>query len=185
VAGVTGVAAWVGIVVTDLERSVAWYCDLLSCEAAEHDGRWAKLDLPNGTCIELFAGDRQSVGEVFPSYGSDPGPPVLPGYAVEDPEELAERHALAIVRSLPGWVVVTAPDGLRIVLTTAELGPGRGIVGFHLMSADVVTQRSFLRLIDPRADIDEAEAAQVVPILRAGRDGEAQDPDGTPLLLRA
>jgi catechol 2,3-dioxygenase-like lactoylglutathione lyase family enzyme len=184
-ARVTASAAWAGIVVTDLERSVAWYCDLLRCKAAEHDERWAKLDLPNGSCIELFAGNRKAVGEVFPSYGPDPGPPVLPGYAVEDPAELIEQHALEVVRSLPGWVVVAAPDRLRVVLTTADLGEGRGLVGFRLTSIDAAAQRSFLEIFDSAADVVDGPAAHVVPVVRAGREGEVEDPDGTSVLLRA
>jgi catechol 2,3-dioxygenase-like lactoylglutathione lyase family enzyme len=182
---VTGVAAWVGIIVSDLDRSVRWYCDLLGCEDSERDARWAKIELPNGTCVELFAGDRGAVGAVFPSYGADDGPPVLPGYAVEDPEELVARHELEVVRSLPGWVVVAAPDRLRVVLTTAEVGTGRGLLGFRLTSVDVPAQRSFLAHIDAAVDVEDGPEARVTPIVRAGRarNGSAQDPDGTVVLL--
>jgi catechol 2,3-dioxygenase-like lactoylglutathione lyase family enzyme len=182
---VTGIAAWAGIIVSDLDRSLRWYCDLLGCEDSERDARWAKIDLPNGTCVELFAGDRRAVGAVFPSYGSDEGPPVLPGYAVEEPEELVTQHELEVVRSLPGWVVVAAPDRLRVVLTTADVGTGRGLLGFRLTSVDVPAQRSFLAVIDPAADVEEGPEVHVTPIVRAGRarDGSVEDPDGTVLLL--
>jgi catechol 2,3-dioxygenase-like lactoylglutathione lyase family enzyme len=176
-------AAWAGIIVTDLDRSAAWYARELRAVVADRDERWVKLDFPNGSVIELFRGDRSDPGGTFPSYGMDAGPPVMPGYAVEDAAELVDAHALEVSRSLPGWVVVAAPDRLRVVLMGTEPGGGGGLAGFRFTSTAGADQRRFLEALSVEgAELADGEIA-VVPVVRCGRSGEVADPDGTPLVL--
>ncbi len=175
-------AAWAGIIVEDLDRSLAWYLATLGCSLLDRDGSWAKLGFANGTAIELFVGDREVAATAFPSYGMDPGPPVMPGYAVDDPEGLAEAAVLPVARTLPGWVVVVAPDCLRLVLLQADVGTGRGLVAFRCASSDPDAQRAFLA----RLGLDEVEiergAPAVVPVIRGPREAVLIDPDGTTIV---
>jgi catechol 2,3-dioxygenase-like lactoylglutathione lyase family enzyme len=176
-------AAWAGIIVADVEASALWYHRELGGALTDHDERWAKLDFPNGTVIELFQGDRTDPGSAFPSYGLDPGPPVMPGYAVEEPADLAEREHLEVMRSLPDWVVVAAPDRLRVVLLGGQPGRGNGLVGFRYTTTEPAAQQRFLEgIAGDGIDIADGEVA-VVPILRGPRSGEVTDPDGTAITL--
>jgi catechol 2,3-dioxygenase-like lactoylglutathione lyase family enzyme len=182
-ARVTTAAAWAGIIVSDLEASLIWYLRALGAALEERDGRWAKLSFPNGSCVELFEGDLQRPGATFLSYGDEVGPPVMPGYAVDDPAQVAHGQGLRVVRSLPGWVVVAAPDRLRVALIATDVAPGRGLVGFRFTSTHAADQRDFLgRLAVEGPEIADGEVA-VVPVVRGRRGGELVDPDGTPIVL--
>jgi catechol 2,3-dioxygenase-like lactoylglutathione lyase family enzyme len=178
-------AAWAGVVVRDLDESLAWWASEVGGQIAEREPSWAKLRFTNGTTVELFAGDPADPGAVFPSYGPDPGPPILPGYALDDPEGAAEAGGLEVVRSLPGWVVVVAPDRLRIVLLTADVRRGPGLVGFRLTSTSAGDQRAFLdELGIAGPEVVDGEVA-VVPIVRGRRAGSREDPDGRTVELVA
>jgi catechol 2,3-dioxygenase-like lactoylglutathione lyase family enzyme len=172
-------AAWAGIIVADAVASAAWYARELGAQVADRDEVWVKLVFPNSTEIELFSGDRSDPGGTFPSYGLDSGPPVLPGYAVEDPTELVEEQRLEVVRVLPGWVVVVAPDRLRVVLTAGEPADGPGLVGFRFTAEDAAAQRSFLDALAVPGVAVEDGAPSVVPVVRCRRRGDLVDPDGT------
>jgi catechol 2,3-dioxygenase-like lactoylglutathione lyase family enzyme len=176
-------AAWAGIIVAELDRSLVWYTTNLACSVAEREPSWAKLGFANGSVIELFQGDRDDVATTFPSYGGDPGPPVMPGYAVDAPEELAEQHCLEVARALPGWVVVVAPDQLRLVLISSEVGRGRGLVDFRFVSTAGRAQHEFLtRLAIDGPEVVDGDVA-VVPVVRGLRDAELTDPDGTTIMV--
>jgi catechol 2,3-dioxygenase-like lactoylglutathione lyase family enzyme len=181
---VTAVAVWAGIVVADVEASAGWYARTLGGEVAERVDGWAKVVLRNGTSVELFAGDREQLGRVFPSYGADPGPPVMPGYAVEEPAALVELRRLLVARSLPDWIVVSGPDRLRVVLTTGTPGPGRGLLGFRYTTDGVADeQRAFFDSLGVADPLQPGEAVGVVPIFGARRDAQITDPDGTAIEL--
>lgn len=172
-------AAWAGIIVGELDRSLDWYTRNLACSVEEREARWAKLRFANGSAFELFEGDRHDVAATFPSYGRDIGPPVMPGFAVDAPEELAEEQGLQIARVLPGWVVVVAPDRLRVVLLASEMGRGRGLIDFRFVSTSGRAQQEFLtRLAVAGPEIADGEV-DVVPVVRGVREGIFTDPDGT------
>lgn len=180
----TAVAVWAGIVVSDVETSAEWYAETVGGEIAERADGWVKLTLRNGTSMELFAGDRARLGRVFPSYGADPGPPVMPGYAVEDPAALVELRRLVVARSLPDWIVVSGPDLLRVVLTAGTPGRGRGLLGFRYTTDGVADeQRAFLDSLGVADSLQPGEAVGVVPIFRGRRDAQITDPDGTAIEL--
>lgn len=174
-----GEAVWAGVIVSDLAASAAWYVRELGCTLREDGDSWAALHTPSGGAVELFVGDRARPGRVFPSYGSDPGPPVLPGFAVEDPQALSE--SLAVVRRLPDWVVVVAPDGLRIVLTVAD-GSGN-LHGFRLHSPDPQPQQGFFAALGIPVDVAQGQTPTATLLLAADRDEHITDPDGTPITL--
>lgn len=178
-------AAWAGIVVADVPESADWYAATLGGSIAESADGWAKVELPNGSWVELFAGERDRVGRVFPSYGADHGPPVMPGYAVEDPAALVEEGRLEVARSLPDWIVVAGPDRLRVVLTTGRIDDGRGLLGFRYTTDGIEeAQRAFLASLGVDDDLEPGGCVDVIPVFRARRDGEATDPDGTAIELR-
>jgi catechol 2,3-dioxygenase-like lactoylglutathione lyase family enzyme len=180
---VTARAAWAGVIVSDLPESIGWYAAQLGMTVLEQEPAWAKLGFPNRTTLELYRGDPTRPGGVFPSYGTDDGPPVLPGYAVDSPEELAETEALRVARALPGWVVVAAPDRLRLVLLEAEVGKGRGLVGFRFTSTASKAQRHFLdRLTIFGPEVVDGEVA-VVPVVLGQRTAVLTDPDGTAIAV--
>lgn len=176
-------AAWAGIIVADLDASLPWYTRELGAVLAEQDRRWAKLAFPNGSAIELFEGDCASPGTTFLSYGDDPGPPVMPGYAVDDPAELAASQGLRVARALPGWVVVAAPDRLRLALVAADVGAGRGLVGFRFTTTEQEQQRRFLDRIAVVGPEIADGAVAVVPVIAARRAADLVDPDGTAIAL--
>lgn len=176
-------AVWAGVIVRDLAASAEWYRRTLGCRVREKGEGWVSLSFPDGSGVELHAGDPMRPGLVFPSYGADGGPPVMPGYSVEDPDVRAT--GLTVVRSLPAWIVVVAPDGLRVVLTDRERQPGRGLVGFRYTSPAAAEQRAFLGAIGAADEVEQAAAVRVVPIVAADRDSEITDPDGTAIDLRA
>lgn len=181
----TATAAWAGVIVADLGASVRWYAAELGAALADRDRAWAKLTFPNATCIELFEGDRGRPGATFPSYGSDPGPPVMPGYAVDEPEGLALSERLRVARALPGWVVVAAPDRLRVALIAADVEPGRGLVGFRFTTTMAADQQAFLdRLAITGPEVADGEVA-VVPVLSGRRSADLTDPDGTAIAVVA
>jgi catechol 2,3-dioxygenase-like lactoylglutathione lyase family enzyme len=176
-------AAWAGIIVRDLEASVTWYVETTGGTVEEHTDRWAVLRFEDGSSIELQAGDPAAPGLTFPSYGHDSGPPVMPGFAVEDAEEVAD--GLEVARALPGWIVVVAPDGLRIVLAERECGPGRGLVGFAFESGQPEALRAFLEGLGVDAAVDGEQAVGVVPVVAVPGAAHAQvtDPEGNRLRL--
>jgi catechol 2,3-dioxygenase-like lactoylglutathione lyase family enzyme len=176
----TAVPVYAGVVVSDLDQSIAWYEGLLDCKEIDRGQGWVLLGFANGSVIELFEGDPARPGATFPSYGSLEGSPVLPGYAVDDPEALS--GGLKVARQLPEWVVVVAPDGLRIVLSVRD-GDGRsGLVGFRYLSPEPDAQRAFFGSIDVTDEV-EAGPLAAVPVIAADRDAEMADPDGTRITL--
>lgn len=181
----TGVApVYAGIVVSDVAVSAAWYTRVLSCAVEDEGEGWSCLRFPDGSAIELFGGDPRRAGETFPSYGGAPGPPVLPGYAVDEPDDAVV--GLHIARSLPDWHVVVAPDGLRVVVTLREGGGGDlGLRGFRLSTPAVAEQRAFLGRLGAEDSVDWGPVPAVVPRIAADRSASVTDPDGTPIELLA
>lgn len=177
----TAAAAWAGIIVADLALSAAWYADVLGVAVADAGAGWVAFRLEGGGMIELYGGDRDRPGLVFPSYGADDGPPVMPGFCVEDPAEAAD--GLPVMRALPDWVVVAAPDGLRLVLTDRDCEPCRGLVGFAFASPDPGALRGFLARVGLQAEVEPARRHAVVPVIVADREEILQDPDGTAVRL--
>lgn len=178
------VPVYAGIVVSDVGASVAWYEESLACSIRERGAGWTCLAFPDNTTIELFAGDPTRAGETFPSYGGQQAPPVMPGYALEDPELVLE--GLQVARSLPDWHVVVAPDGLRVVLTVRATSDVPGLAGFRFTSPDTGAQQQFLDRLGLPGHVAFGPAPKVVPVVTADRDARLIDPDGTPLeLVRA
>lgn len=174
---------WAGIIVRALDTSLPWYRRKVGGRVRESTPQWAALDLPDGACIELFQGDPKTPGSTFPSYGSDPGPPLLPGFAVEDPKQSAE--GLRVARSFPGWVVVIAPDGLRVALLSSDAGPASTLVGFRLDSPRPSDLRVFLDELGLTAEVRKAAVSRVAPVLLLTRAGDQTlvDPDGNEIAL--
>lgn len=177
----TGVAVpvYAGIVVSDVVDSASWYERTLPCEVVESGRGWVSLAFPDRTTIELFQGDPRRPGETFPSYVGEQGPAVMPGYAVDEPELVVAD--LTIARSLPDWHVVVAPDGLRVVVTTREVGEGPGLVGFGFRSPLESAQRAFLAGLGVVDVVESGGCATVVPRVAGDRSGRLTDPDGTPI----
>jgi catechol 2,3-dioxygenase-like lactoylglutathione lyase family enzyme len=180
---VSAPAVWAGVIVRDLDASVAWYAETTGAAVEERADRWAALRFEHGSAIELQAGDPSAPGRTFPSYGSDAGPPVMPGFAVEDADEAA--LGLEVARALPGWVVVVAPGGLRVVLAERECAPGHGLVGFAFGSEQPEALRGFFEGLGIDAVVDRAPALAVAPVVAVPgvADGEVVDPDGNRLRL--
>lgn len=174
-------AVWAGIIVADLALSAAWYTDVLGTAMSDAGDGWVAFALDGGGVIELYGGDRDRPGLIFPSYGADRGPPVMPGFCVADPVEAAD--GLEVMRTLPDWVVVAAPDGLRLVLTDRDCEPRRGLVGFQFASPEPAALRGFLARVGLPADVDHGRRHAVVPVIAADRDEDLADPDGTPVRL--
>lgn len=174
---------YAGIVVSDVAASAQWYARELTCPVTERGNGWCCLTFPDHSTIELFAGDPARPGETFPSYGGAPGPPVMPGYAVDEPDDVVAN--LRVARSLPDWHVVVAPDGLRVVVTRRDTDHAVGLVGFHLLSPAVAEQRAFLDALGATDALDWGPAPAVVPRVAAARTGRILDPDGTAIELVA
>jgi len=177
------VPVYAGIVVSDVAASAAWYEQALSCRTDEQGDGWSCLVFPDHSTIELFAGDPARAGETFPSYGGADGPPVMPGYAVDDPEEVVD--GLRVSRSLPDWYVVVAPDGLRVVVTLRDTGAAPGLAGFRFLSPVPEPQRRFLAGLGVADDVASGAAPAVVPLIAGDRSARLTDPDGTPIELVA
>jgi catechol 2,3-dioxygenase-like lactoylglutathione lyase family enzyme len=173
---VTAVPAYVGVVVADLERSTQWYVTTLGCMIEERSSRWVCLGFPNGTVIELFAGDPSCPSLTHPSFGLDSATPVIPGYAVDEP--MLASNGLRIARWLPDWVVVVLPDALRIVLHRREVRSGRGLVAFRFASPDAAAQRGLLAALGSADLVDDHPTHGVVPVVLADYCGLVNDPDG-------
>jgi hypothetical protein len=178
----TALAVYVAVIVTDLRAGASWYEAILRRPVTDQDGRWACIRLPNGSSVELVEGDPTRPGSAFPSYGNDTGPAVLPGFGVEDPE--AATIGLRVARRLPEWVVVVAPDGVRLVVTSDEgVGTGgSGLVGFRFTTPMPEAQHAFLTGLGVPAAV-EAGAVGVVPVFASGRDALLTDPGGNPVQL--
>lgn len=176
----TAIPVYAGVVVSNLEQALVWYERVLDCHLAERGIGWVMLRFDNGSVIELFEGDPAQPERTFPSYGSHRGPSVMPGYAIEDPEFTAAN--LPVARQLPDWVVVVAPDGLRIVLSSREGDGHAGIIGFRFSSPDPDVQQAFLDQIEIKDPVLEGTVG-AVPLVAAERDGEVADPDGNRFLL--
>lgn len=176
-------AVWAGIIVTDLEASAAWYVDTTGARLVEESGRWVALRYGDGSCLELYAGDPSMPGLTFPSYGSDPGPPVMPGFSVDEGDALAGGFEVA--RSLPGWIVVIAPSGLRVVLADRDSDAAVGLIGFDFMSPDADDLRAFLGRVGAVSDVTHGERLAVVPVVAAAADDDVTDPDGNVVRLRS
>lgn len=182
-ARMTAVPVYAGVIVRELDVSVTWYTRALGCRLAEEGAGWALLSFGNGSAFELFSGDPDRPGLTFPSYGAfgdQAGPSVMPGFAVEEPEELA--LGLSVARRLPDWVVVVAPDGLRIVLSERDGDGASGLVGFRFSSPEPEAQRAFLGRVTVDATVDEGGVG-AVPLVAGDRDDELTDPDGTRIAL--
>lgn len=177
----TAVAAYAGIVVSDLERSTQWYAARLGCMIDERGSGWACLGFPNGTVIELFAGDPSRPSLTHPSYAPDSATPVIPGYAVDEP--MLASNGLRIVRCFPDWVVVATSDALRIVLHRRDVRSGRGLVGFRFASPNSAAQRTLLAILGSADLVDDHSTYGVVPVILADSCGFVEDPDDNLLQL--
>lgn len=175
------VAVYAGIVVSDVGASAAWYREALDCAAGDAGDGWSCLVFPDNSTIELFAGNPARAGDTFPSYGGAHGPPVMPGYTVDDPEETIK--GLRVTRSLPDWYVVVAPDGLRVVVTHRETEVAPGLVGFRFASPEPLEQRGFLDALGVADDVAGGSRPAVVPVVSGDRSTRLLDPDGTPIEL--
>lgn len=175
------VAVYAGIVVSDVGESAAWYRDTLDCTVQDEGDGWSCLVFPDNSTIELFAGNPARAGDTFPSYGGAHGPPVMPGYAVDDPEEVIK--GLRVTRSLPDWYVVVAPDGLRVVVTHRETAVAPGLVGFRFASPAPAEQRGFLDTLGVADDVVRGSRPAVVPVVKGDRSARLVDPDGTSIDL--
>jgi catechol 2,3-dioxygenase-like lactoylglutathione lyase family enzyme len=173
---VDAVPAYLGVVVRDLARSSEWYVTALGCVVEDAESQWACLVWPNGTMLELFAGDPGRPGLAHPGYGVGSRSPMLPGYAVEDP--LVAARSLPIAQRFPDWVVVVTPDELHLVLQRVELRPGEGLVGFRYASPAPAPQRRVFSALGAVAVVADGPAHTVVPIVRGGRATSLTDPDG-------
>jgi len=171
---------WAGVVVSDLDRSVTWYTATLGCRVRERSRRLAVLGFSDGSTIELVLGDPTRPDSAFPSYHEDPGPPVMPGFAVDDPDELGRAFALA--SWLPQWVVAVGPQGLRVVLCDRS-GSGRGLCGFQVASPVPDAHREWFASFGATIDAVEADELSVAPIVLGTADARHRDPDGTPVVV--
>lgn len=178
----TAVAVWAGIIVTSLDTAVAWYAKTTGAAHVDAGEGWATLRFPDGSGFELTQGNPAAPGTAFPSYGSDDGPPVMPGFAVEDSD--AAVAGLTIARSLPGWIVVVAPGGLRVVIAVTDSDPTRGLVGFRFTSPVAEECSAFLERLGTTAEVEVGAAWQVIPVVAGPRDRTLADPDGNVLELR-
>jgi catechol 2,3-dioxygenase-like lactoylglutathione lyase family enzyme len=169
-------ACFAGVIVRDLATSIAWYTKTLACRLVESGSEWAVLELDGGSRLELTAGDPDRPGLVFPSYGNEPGPGIMPGFNVDEPDEVAAQ--LTVARQLPDWVVVIAPDRVRVVLTRRDCDPNRGLVGFRWLSPAPQRQQTFLDEVGIADTVFEADRPAVVPLIRGSRPAEVTDPDG-------
>jgi hypothetical protein len=174
-------AAYAGIIVDDVDATCGWCETVLGCRSVDGGGDWACLEFPNGSRIELFAGRSRHPGLVFPSYGAEPGPAVLPGYTVEDPVALAET--LDVARSLPDWQVVVTPDRSRLVLTDRHLGEGAGLVAFRWSSPAAAAQRTYLERLGIPAEVASAEVCRITPVVSGSADRELTAPGGVRFAL--
>lgn len=172
----SAVPAYVGIVVADLEQSTQWYVVTLGCMVEERGSGWVSLGFPNGTVIELFAGDPSCPSLTHPSYGRDSATPVIPGYAVEEP--MLASNGLRIARRFPDWIVVVTPDALRIVLHRREVRSGRGLVAFRFASPSSAAQRALLATLGAADLVEDHPTHGVVPVVLADYCGIVKDPDG-------
>lgn len=172
---------WAGIVVRDLERSADWYAEALGTAIAEHGPCFALVRFSDGSILELVAGDPQRPGTAFPSYRTDPGPPVVPGFRVADPAETG--RGMLVARWLPEWVVVVGPGGLRAVLCRGEGEARTGLVGFDVAGPDPEGLTSWFGGFGASVTAQAAPCLQVVPVVAGLADAELIDPDGTALRL--
>jgi catechol 2,3-dioxygenase-like lactoylglutathione lyase family enzyme len=175
----SAIPAYVGIVVSDLERSANWYAAALGCMVKEQGSSWISLGFPNWTVIELFDGDPSCPSLTHPSYGLDSATPIIPGYAVDEPT-LASA-GLRIARQFPDWVVVVTPDALRLVLHRREVRSGRGLVAFRYTSPEPAAQRAFLAALGSTDLVEDHPIHGVVPVVLADRCELVKDPDGNVL----
>jgi catechol 2,3-dioxygenase-like lactoylglutathione lyase family enzyme len=173
---VDAVPAYLGVVVRDLARSTEWYARVLGCVVEDAEAGWACLAWPNGTVLELFAGDPGRPGLAHPGYGVSSRSPMLPGYGVEDP--LLAARSLPIAQRFPDWIVVVTPDELHVVLQRVELRSGDGLVGFRYASPAPGPQGRVLSALGAEAVVVEGPAHAVVPVVRCGRGESVTDPDG-------
>ncbi len=173
---------WAGVVVSDLARSTAWYTATLGCAVTERSARLAVLAFPDGSTIELVLGDPTRPASAFPSYREEPGPPVMPGFSVEDPDELGRGFAIA--SWLPQWVVAVGPEGLRAVLCD-RVGAGRALCGFRVASPVPDAHREWFASFGAVIEAVEADELSVGLRIRGTADAEHRDPDGTPVRIVA
>lgn len=177
------VPSWIGLVVSDLERSTEWYTRTLRCDVDDHGPGWVCLSFPNQTIIELTAGDPTRPGLLNASYSMDSASPLIPGYSVEDP--LLTAAGLQIVRRFPDWIVVVASDGLRVVLHRHHTDCGRGIIGFRYATPHTTAQRAFLSTLGSDDPVVDGSRPAVIPIILCDRCDTGKDPDGNQLQLVA
>ena len=175
----TALPVWAGVIVTDLAVAVRWYAETTRAQVVESTERWASLAFRDGSGFELHLGDPERPGLTFPSYGSNPGPCVMPGFSVDDVEAAAE--GLVVARSLPGWIVVAAPGDLRVVLADRDSEAGEGLIGFAFATPGPAELRSFLEHIGADGEVERSGRTRVVPVVVGSDDAELADPEGNPL----
>lgn len=172
---------WAGIVVRDLEQSSRWYTDALGLAVAERGAEFALLRFPDGSILELVSGQPDRPGSAFPSYGDDPGPPVVPGFRVPDPADTGRD--MVVARWLPEWVVVVGPGGLRSVLCCGQGEARTGLVGFDVAGPDPEGLTAWFGGFGARVAVAAAPCLRVAPVVAGLADAELVDPDGTVLRL--
>jgi hypothetical protein len=131
--------------------------------------------------VELTAGDPAHPGLADASHRAESAVPVIPGYAVEDPQAVAA--GLQIVRRFPDWIVVAAPAGLHVILHHHDVDFGRGLLGFRYTSPDAPTQQALLSALGSADPVIAGPTPSVVPIISSDRCERVTDPDGNPLEL--
>lgn len=175
------VAAYVGIVVSDVATSAQWCEAALRCTPEQRGEGWACLLFSDGTSIELFEGDPTRPGATFPSYAGHDGPAVMPGYSVDEPETAVE--GLTVARSLPDWHVIVAPDGLRVVVTHRNIEGMHGLSGFRYSSPAAQELRAFFERLGVSDPVTRGTRTSVVPVVVAESAERLIDPDGNPFDL--
>lgn len=173
------VPVWAGIVVSDLDRSVRWYSDALSIAIVDRGATFAVVRFRDGSAFELVVGDPTRPGSAFPSYGTDPGPAVMPGFRVLEPAETARQ--LVVARWLPDWIVVVGPLGLRSVLCRGDGEASMGLVDFDIAGPDADALSEWYAGFGASMTVAHAERLHVVPVVAGLTDDELCDPDGTTL----
>lgn len=88
---------WAGIYVQDLEKSIAFYRDVLGLPWLDQGEDWAHFDTGAGTLLELFTGGSSSTGPKTPEQQS-----IVLGLRVENLESAISELTQRGVRFIPG-----------------------------------------------------------------------------------
>ncbi len=108
---------WVGLYVEDLERSVAFYRDILGLNLTRQGAGWANFNITQGQRFELLAGGKASTE----AKGAD-RQSIVPGFQVDDLAQVMQALSAKGVRFVgevgeykgQRWVELLDPEGNRI-----------------------------------------------------------------------